>query len=86
MIVTERANHAFDVMASTADKDLKMYDGIVAVVSKRSLHFYFLPPRWINIRSSYIIVDQLVNHKYCSFSTLHFSYKDGIAPEAFLLI
>lgn len=31
MIVTERANHAFDVMASTADKDLKMYDGIVAV-------------------------------------------------------
>ncbi|XP_038877137.1 ceramide kinase isoform X6 [Benincasa hispida] len=31
VIVTERANHAFDVMASTANKDLKMYDGIVAV-------------------------------------------------------
>ncbi|KGN50311.1 ceramide kinase isoform X2 [Cucumis sativus] len=31
VIVTERANHAFDVMASTSNKDLKMYDGIVAV-------------------------------------------------------
>lgn len=48
VIVTERANHAFDVMASTSNKDLKMYDGIVAVVSKRSLRFYFLTPRWIN--------------------------------------
>ncbi|XP_008437007.2 ceramide kinase isoform X4 [Cucumis melo] len=31
VIVTERANHAFDVMATTSNKDLKMYDGIVAV-------------------------------------------------------
>ena len=40
--MTERAGHAFDVMASIAKEDLKMYDGIVAVVSKRSLHFYFI--------------------------------------------
>ncbi|XP_023534408.1 ceramide kinase isoform X1 [Cucurbita pepo subsp. pepo] len=31
VIVTERAGHAFDVMASIAKEDLKMYDGIVAV-------------------------------------------------------
>lgn len=42
VIMTERAGHAFDVMASTANEDLEMYDGIVAVVSKRSLPFYFI--------------------------------------------
>jgi hypothetical protein len=31
--VTERAGQAFHVMASTSNKDLYSYDGVVAVVS-----------------------------------------------------
>ncbi|GAB2227805.1 hypothetical protein Droror1_Dr00009632 [Drosera rotundifolia] len=31
VILTERAGHAFDVMASITDKELKSYDGVIAV-------------------------------------------------------
>ncbi|CAI9091992.1 OLC1v1027119C1 [Oldenlandia corymbosa var. corymbosa] len=31
VIVTERAGHAFNIMASTADKELNSYDGVIAV-------------------------------------------------------
>lgn len=31
--VTERAGHAFDVMASMTNRELSSYDGVVAVVS-----------------------------------------------------
>lgn len=31
--MTERAGHAFDVMASTTNEELNSYDGAVAVVS-----------------------------------------------------
>lgn len=65
VIVTERAGHAFDVMASTANKDLKMYDGIVAVVSKTSLHFFTSYLQDGEIRSSHIIVEHLVGTLIC---------------------
>ncbi len=39
MVVTERAGHAFDVMASLANKELNSYDGVIAVVSMRILSF-----------------------------------------------
>lgn len=32
--MTQRAGHAFDMMASIANKELSSYDGVVAVVSK----------------------------------------------------
>lgn len=33
VIVTQRAGQAFDVMASTKNKELSSYDGVLAVVS-----------------------------------------------------
>lgn len=39
VVVTERAGHAFDVMASLANKELNSYDGVIAVVSIRILSF-----------------------------------------------
>jgi hypothetical protein len=40
--VTERAGHAFDVMASAANNELKSYNGVIAVVSIRipQIHLY----------------------------------------------
>lgn len=41
VIVTEKAGHAFDVMASTADRELNSFDGIIAVVSKFRFRILF---------------------------------------------
>ena len=40
--MTERAGHAFDVMASTANNELKSYNGVIAVVSIKipQIHLY----------------------------------------------
>lgn len=35
--MTKRAGHAFDVMRSTTDEELKLYDGVLAVVSDEIL-------------------------------------------------
>jgi ceramide kinase len=32
VIVTERAGHAYDTLSSLSDKELKTFDGVVAVV------------------------------------------------------
>lgn len=37
VIVTERAGHARDVLASITNRDLSLYDGVVAVVSSCTL-------------------------------------------------
>lgn len=37
MIVTQRAGHAFDVMASISNEELNSYDGVIAVVSHEIL-------------------------------------------------
>ena len=37
MIVTQRAGHAFDVMASISNEELNSYDGVIAVVSQEVL-------------------------------------------------
>ncbi|KAL7146586.1 hypothetical protein ABFS83_06G051200 [Erythranthe nasuta] len=38
VIVTERAGHARDVLASMANRDLSLYDGVIAVVSSFTLY------------------------------------------------
>lgn len=44
--MTERAGHAFDLVASVADEELNAFDGVVAVVChwrlQRSLLSFFL--------------------------------------------
>lgn len=42
VIVTERAGHAFDVMRSTTDEELKLYDGVLGVVSDEIFSVSFL--------------------------------------------
>jgi len=47
VIVTERAGHAFDVMASIQNKELHTYDGIIAVVSCRPLFLSCIDPNYL---------------------------------------
>lgn len=37
--MTERAGHARDVLASITNRELRLYDGVVAVVSSFTLSF-----------------------------------------------
>lgn len=37
--MTQRAGQAFDVMASTSNKELNLYDGVVSVVSNNLFCF-----------------------------------------------
>lgn len=45
--MTQRAGHAFDVMASITDRELNSYDGVIAVVSCQLLYYSTLHAVWI---------------------------------------
>lgn len=45
--MTQRAGHAFDVMASITDRELNSYDGVIAVVSCQLLYYSMLHAVWI---------------------------------------